>query len=563
MLRLLLLGLLCLLCCQGSMLVAQTETQRLTKEIEQMPSGPAKIMRLIAASRAVVGNNPTAAFGYGRQAITLAAKLNLKEERGTALSNLGFLYFEARQFDDLIPHLEQTIAWRKSNLPGLPLELARDYRMIGNAYEAKQQYDKAYRQYEQAVEFAKKSKNAEETAFSLNRMGEVQIKLNNFQQALTHFNEAQPAARESGNQSLRRTVEKNIGTSVVLLQNYLEKQKVQMEVEEVQQQVQSVRDSLNLQQDSNKILISTTNLLLMEREKDSAELLAKTFESERKDAVIAAQTARTQTLYLAAIGGGVFAVVIILFLFNRARLRKKAKEAVEREKLKSETLLYNILPTDIAKELIQNEVVQPREYEQTSILFTDFKGFTTIASQLSPEQLISELNYVFQAFDQIVEHHGLEKIKTIGDAYMAVAGVPLPHPDHALAAVAAALEMQAFMHRWKVEKEMKQERPWELRVGINSGKVVAGVIGTKKFAYDVWGDAVNIASRMESAGEAWEVNISEGTYELIRGRASCNSRGSLPVKNRGAIPMYFVKQITQPLPPMKLVKVVQAPVWKS
>ena len=563
MLRFLLSGLFWLLCCLGPVAIAQTETQRLSREIEQMPGGPAKVQRLIAASRAVIGNNPTAAFGYGRQAITLAARLNLKEERGTALSNLGFLYFEARQFDDLIPHLEQTIAWRKTNLPGLPLELARDYRMIGNAYEAKQQHDKAYRQYEQAVVFAKKSNNAEETAFSLNRMGEVQIKLNNFQQALTHFNEAQPFARESGNQSLRRTVEKNIGTSVVLLQNYLEKQKVQMEVEEVQQQVQSVRDSLNLQQDSNKILISITNFLIMERAKDSAELRAKTLESQNKDAVIATQTAKTQTLYLATAGGGIFAVLIIVFFINRSRLRKKAKEAVEREKLKSENLLFNILPTDIAKELIQHEVVQPREYEHTSILFTDFKGFTTIASQLSPEQLISELNYVFQAFDQIVEHHGLEKIKTIGDAYMAVAGVPLPHPDHALAAVAAALEMQAFMHRWKVEKEMKQEQPWELRVGINSGKVVAGVIGTKKFAYDVWGDAVNIASRMESAGEAWEVNISEDTYQLIRGRASCTARGSLPVKNRGAIAMYFVKQITQPLPPMKLVKVVQAPVWKS
>ncbi|MDP5172278.1 MAG: hypothetical protein NWR72_18685 [Bacteroidia bacterium] len=555
-----------LLCCLSLPLSAQTEVQRLRTDLDQMDNGTAKVLKLISGSRAVFDSNQEGAITYAKQAITMAASLGLKEERGLALSNLGFLYYKMKAYDQVISHLEQTTTWRNQNLSNTSdnlLELARDYRLIGNAWEEKGRLDKAYEAYQSGVGYAIRSKNAEETAFAYNRMGEVQIKLENFQKAITHYNQALPIARTSGNASLRRTVEKNVATSVVLLQNYLEKQQIQMEVEEVQSQIQGVRDSLSSQMDSNKVLISTTNLLNIERRKDSAVIKAQLLEVANKDALLDMKEAQQETMYLAGIAVTAFLFLIILFLYNRARLRKKAKEAVEHEKQKSEELLFNILPTDIAKELIAKNVVKPREHDQVSILFTDFKGFTDIASKLTPDQLIKELNYVFNYFDHIVDQYGLEKIKTIGDAYMAVGGLQAKNSDHAIDTVAAALEMQAFMHKWKVEKEMRGEVPWELRVGVNSGSVVAGVIGNKKFAYDVWGDAVNIASRMEAAGEAWEVNISEDTHQLIRGKASCIARGPLPVKNKGSIPMYFVKQITSPRRNMTPATTAPSPIWRS
>ncbi len=544
---------------------AQTDLQQLRNDLERMNNGPEKIQRLMAASRSLLTEHPTVAFGYARQAITTAANLGLKEQRGDALSNLGFLLFQSRQYNQAISHLDQTITWKSNNLTSSQanqLELAKDCRLAGNAYEVQGKYEQAYSYYTRASDYAKKGGSHEEMAYNLNRMGEVQVELQNFQQALNHFNVALGHAKQSRNPAIRRTVDKNIGTAVVLLQNYLEKQEIQMEVEEVQERIEGVRDSLTTQQDSNKILVSTTNLLTMQRKRDSAELRASQLEKEALNSELVAKEAREQTFILATAGGGLVAFLLIMFFVNRSRLRKKAKEDVEQEKQKTEELLFSILPTEIAKELIEKKSVMPREYDEVSILFTDFKGFTRIAADLSPEQLISELNYVFRQFDDIVEQYGLEKIKTIGDAYMAVAGVPDPHPDHALATVAAALKMQEFMHKWKVEKEMRGERPWELRVGINSGNIVAGVIGNKKFAYDVWGDAVNIAARMESAGEAWEVNVSEDTYQLVRDRASCMARGPLPVKNKGTIPMYFVKTITSTMS-VKAVTAAPAPWWQS
>lgn len=561
MIRMLFTGAFALLLLFPAVGIAQNDLADIRAELEELDNSPEKVQKLITASKTLQADHPTVAFGYARQAVTMAASLRLKTLRGTALSNVGYLYFQGKQYDRAISHLEQTVEWRTQNLTSNRthfLDLAVDYRMLGNSYEAQGNLDKAYTIYKSGAAAATRGNYPKEIAYCYNRMGEIQIKQQNFQRGLAHFNDALVYAKKGSSSSLRRTVEKNQGTAVVLLQNYLEKQEIQMEVEEVQEQIEGVRDSLTSQQDSNKILISTTNLLTMERKKDSAEKKAIQLEVENRDAKIAAQEAKEDTFYLGAIAGGAIAILIISFLIYGVRSRNKAKKAVEAEKHKTEELLFSILPTQIAKELLEKKSVKSQTYDNVSILFTDFKGFTNTAEALGADQLIEELNYVFAAFDKIIEKYGLEKIKTIGDAYMAVAGVPNDHPDHALATVAAGLDMQTFMHKWKVEKELRGEKPWELRVGINSGKVVAGVIGTKKFAYDVWGDAVNTAARMEASGEPWEVNISEETFQQIRGRASCMARGPLPVKNKGSIPMYFVKQITS-LEKMDTKPVTSAP----
>ncbi|MFL6274405.1 MAG: adenylate/guanylate cyclase domain-containing protein [Blastocatellia bacterium] len=216
---------------------------------------------------------------------------------------------------------------------------------------------------------------------------------------------------------------------------------------------------------------------------------------------------------------------------------------LNQERKKTDTLLLNILPESVARELQQNNRVQPLDYECASVLFTDFVGFTQIAESLTPHELIEELDTCFRQFDEIARRNQLEKIKTIGDAYMAVGGIPQANSTHAVDCVLAALEITRFMAKLR-ETRMATDRPyWQLRLGIHSGRLVAGVVGQQKFAYDVWGDTVNTASRLESSGVAGRVNISRATYERVKDFFDCEYRGAVAAKHKGEIEMYFVNRI--------------------
>jgi adenylate cyclase len=210
-------------------------------------------------------------------------------------------------------------------------------------------------------------------------------------------------------------------------------------------------------------------------------------------------------------------------------------QRTSREKRKSEALLLNILPSEVANELKQNGEAVAKQYNHVSVLFTDFVNFTGISEQLSPTELVAVIHKNFTAFDAIIEKHGLEKIKTIGDAYLAVCGLPNETKDHAQRAVRAALDIQEYMKR--------HEAKFDIRIGIHSGPVVAGIVGVKKYAYDIWGDTVNVASRMESNSEAGKVNISGVTYRHIRDEFACKYRGKIQAKNKGEVDMYFVEQV--------------------
>jgi adenylate cyclase len=216
---------------------------------------------------------------------------------------------------------------------------------------------------------------------------------------------------------------------------------------------------------------------------------------------------------------------------------------LNQERRKVNHLLLHILPESIARELQQNEQVQPLEYDCATVLFTDFVGFTQIAERLTPQELIEELDGCFRHFDQIIRKCRLEKIKTIGDAYMAAGGIPQANATHAVDCVLAALEIAQFMALMREEKMAAGKPYWQLRLGIHSGRLVAGVIGSEKFAYDVWGDTVNTASRMESSGVANRINISRATYERVKDFFDCEYRGAIAAKNKGEIEMYFVNRI--------------------
>lgn len=217
---------------------------------------------------------------------------------------------------------------------------------------------------------------------------------------------------------------------------------------------------------------------------------------------------------------------------------KKANELIALEKIKSEKLLLNILPAEVAEELKEKGSTNARYFENVSVMFTDFKEFTKLSEKLSPQQLVDELNTCFMAFDKIIENYELEKIKTIGDAYMAVSGLPVSCPDHAEKMVKAAREILHFINERKTKIG---DNAFEIRIGIHSGNVVAGVVGMKKFAYDIWGDTVNIAARMEQHCEPGKINISANTYELIKDQFNCTHRGKINVKNKGCVEMYYVE----------------------
>jgi adenylate cyclase len=208
------------------------------------------------------------------------------------------------------------------------------------------------------------------------------------------------------------------------------------------------------------------------------------------------------------------------------------------EQEKSEKLLLNILPEPIADRLKQSPQAIADGFAEATVLFADIVGFTELSSRLSPQELVQCLNEIFSCFDRLAEKHGLEKIKTIGDAYMVVGGLPNPRPDHAIAVAQMALEMRTELQ--EINRSMGEK--FDIRIGINSGPVVAGVIGIKKFIYDLWGDTVNIASRMESHGEPGAIHISEATYGHLNGKFACQSRGVIPIKGKGQMQTYWLSQ---------------------
>ncbi|MCS6821140.1 MAG: adenylate/guanylate cyclase domain-containing protein [Microscillaceae bacterium] len=302
----------------------------------------------------------------------------------------------------------------------------------------------------------------------------------------------------------------------------------------------------------NKISQKDLQLLLAQKE---MQLLK---EQEAKKQVEIAALVKTLELrnlrqrniiYLGAVGLGLSLVVTIL-LFRNVHIQRKAnrelvkqKQETELARNQSEALLLNILPASVAQELKTKGKAEAKYYELASVLFCDFQGFTSIAEKMKPNELLAALDECFMVFDEIISRYHLEKIKTIGDAYMCVGGVPEANRTNPVECVLAGLEIQQFMKQKYQSKKLKGEEYWKLRLGINSGELVAGVVGKKKFAYDVWGDTVNTASRMESSGEVDEVNISGKTYELVKDFFECEYRGKLNVKGKGQVDMYFVRSI--------------------
>ncbi|MBK7754754.1 MAG: tetratricopeptide repeat protein [Flavobacteriales bacterium] len=274
------------------------------------------------------------------------------------------------------------------------------------------------------------------------------------------------------------------------------------------------------------------------KERDNVALRAANLEA----ALDQEQLRRTRNLYLF---GGIMVLVGAIALWSRLRFVHRSRAAIRKEKDISEALLHNILPEEVAAELKQKGYADVKEFEVATILFSDFKGFTVLSERLTAAELVAEIDHCFKGFDAIMEQHGIEKIKTIGDAYMAAGGLPIPAHGRPAEVVRAALAMQDFMADYKARRQAEGRLFFEMRLGLHTGPVIAGIVGVKKFAYDIWGDTVNTASRMESSGSPGRVNISRATYERVKDEPDLRfvPRGAVEAKGKGMLEMWFVERM--------------------
>ncbi len=344
--------------------------------------------------------------------------------------------------------------------------------------------------------------------------------------------------------------------------------------ERTKQELVLAEQRLNAQQADQKLVAARQKEQLIQAELKVNEALKQEREKEiallTKDKELLTNRQKIDQLQLAqeanfrntAYGvGALLGIMLLMFLgglLNSRRINKKlgrqkneiekqkdqiesSKNLIELEKNKSESLLLNILPKQTAAELKAHGFSKPKHYDQVSVLFTDFSNFTNLSEGLNAEELLKQVNIHFTAFDEICEKYNIEKIKTIGDAYMCASGLPLESKSHAKDILLAAIEMQTFVKNNNAQRAKQNLKPWKMRVGIHSGPIIAGVVGSKKFSYDIWGDTVNTASRMESSGALDQINISATTYLLVKNEFKCTYRGKVKAKNKGELEMYFVE----------------------
>ena len=361
----------------------------------------------------------------------------------------------------------------------------------------------------------------------LTYLSDISLKQKDLNSALTHAERSLELAQEYGlkkeisDASLQLSeVYEMIGNSTKSLNYY----KNYIKFRDSVNNIEKVREMANLQADF-QVSQKQTEVDLLNKESEIQLLKDK----------------RQRIIIYATVLALVLIFVLLFFLYRRYSFVKETNTIIEEEKNRSDTLLLNILPKETAQELKETGHVEAKKFESVTVLFTDFKDFTRSSADLSPERLVRSVDYYFSKFDGVMEKHGLEKIKTMGDAYMCTGGIHLNKEDHAIRMVHAAFEIVRITEEVKI-KDQDNIMPYEIRVGINTGPVIAGVVGTQKFAYDIWGDTVNVAARMETNSETGRINISENTYELIKDEFECEYRGKMKVKNKGMMKMYYVNK---------------------
>lgn len=489
------------------------------------------------------------------QARAAYATIGDQEQVVNCLNMLAMTYYQAND------------AYNAQKKVGLAIQSAQQHRIargLSRSYEIKSMIHQDLYEFELALESYKQHLSIRDSLLTEDRASEnkrlfdqykmeqieKQLRLIWAKDELDAINLARERAEKEAERERFNAKIKDDELRIASLKNK------ELRAREELQRLQLQEERLNLENSERKLALERRENELKELalEKERLTVLANEKEIDLLD-----QKRRNEQdaynykfrLVLGALAFIVLILFVILFAYRKLQQRKKrieeqnviiaqSKKDIEHEKDKSDGLLLNILPPVIAEELKAHGSSKPRLFDEVSVGFTDFSGFTMISEKLTAEQLVEKLDTIFYAFDLIIERHGLQRIKTIGDAYMFAAGVPEPMKDHAVRIVAAAIEMRDYIEQYN--RELGRNEPkWNIRIGVNTGPIVAGVIGIKKFAYDIWGDAVNLAARMESSGEVGKVNVSGSTYSLIKDHYFTEYRGKIEAKNKGAVDMYFVE----------------------
>ncbi|MEZ4827601.1 MAG: adenylate/guanylate cyclase domain-containing protein [Bacteroidia bacterium] len=439
-------------------------------------------------------------------------------------------------------------AWRKQDVYDKAIEAHRQsliiyeelgdaagisdyYNNVGSIYRRQGKYDEALDHFFEALEIQKKLNDQEGMADGYNDIGTTLMQKKSYRRAIEYLEKGLEIAQKTG---LKDDVRYAL-TSLAAVYDSLGDYK---NAYNYYHQSVAVRDSL-----TNSLITEQVAQLHIQYQSDKKQqqidLLQK--ESELKEERFRRNSAAVAGIFLAL---AIFGVSMVYRSRLQSRLNRKLSyknKVIAMEKERSDELLLNILPKETAEELKLHGKAKARSYESATVMFVDFQGFTRLSMQMSPRELVRELHTCFEVFDRIIDKYGLEKIKTIGDAYMCAGGIPSPDPDHAVNTVRAAMEIQVYMKSEKTRKMAAGESFFEARLGIHTGPVVAGVVGIRKFSYDIWGDTVNTASRMETAGEIGRVNISQDTYDLVQTHFICRYRGKVEAKHKGLVDMYFVE----------------------
>jgi adenylate cyclase len=461
------------------------------------------------------------ALEYFLKALYLAQQLGDNNVIGGASVNAGEVYQEMNKDDSALYYFMISLNAYK-NTVDIPYAL----NDIGNVYEKKGDFRSAINYHEQAYSIAQKFDSKLDMAQSKLGQGRTYYKAKAYSDAVKAYSDALAIANSISSKKEMDSAYAGLAFSYYQLKDF-------DRAYQNQKLYSNLADTLNNQELADKLTNLQSNFEIVQRQ-NQINLLTKDKELQELDI-------RRQKLVKNALAVGFLLIIVIaVILYRGYRNKVKTNKILDKQKVEIEGLLLNILPAEVAQELQTTGQSPPRFFKTVSVLFTDFKSFTSHAEALTPQEVVSELNACFIAFDDIVEKYHLEKIKTIGDSYMCAGGIPSPDETHAENIIRAGLDIQKFMRQRNESRLEMNLKPWDLRIGIHVGPVVAGVVGRKKYAYDIWGSTVNIASRMESNGEPGQVNISAETYGLIQDKFHCTYRGKIWAKNVGEIDMYFV-----------------------
>ena len=523
-------------------------------------------------------SNFPVAIEYHLKALRINEELGNNKGIALNLGNIGLIYKDQSDYDLALEYFFK--AAEINETAGNKSYLANNYSGIGIVYYLQKKYPEALEYYTKAMKLYEELGNKDGIAKCHSYIGVVYHEQSDYGMALDYLFKSINLFRELGNNIgygddlsnigdvyLSLYKDKNPGTEWKVFSGgnktaLLHKAKFYLDsaivIEKNIDNLKSLKESYNRMSEVKALLgdykgayethqlyklvsDSTFNIekdnkitqFAMQYDFDKKEAAAKA-EQDKKDALALKELQRQKLVRNGFIGG--FAAMMLfagVFFMQRNRIKKGKK--------RSDELLLNILPEEVAEELKIKGHADAKLFNDVTVMFTDFQGFTTLSEKLTPAELVEEIHHCFKAFDNIITKHNIEKIKTIGDAYMCAGGLPVANKSHPEDVVYAALEIQAFMLQHLQDRKQEGKEIFEIRIGIHTGPVVAGIVGVKKFAYDIWGDTVNIASRMESSGEAGKVNISNNTFELVKDKFHCSYRGKIEAKNKGDIDMYFVE----------------------